>query len=100
MAEFWFILHITGQLVFTRNQEVSSFSCISECTSGGQIKEVVCAQFCKWFCFEGYLSLFTGNQIYMSSDWQVHHMKVLSRVDRYRYKKALFVGFTPSFGLR
>ncbi|TYK27287.1 uncharacterized protein E5676_scaffold244G00580 [Cucumis melo var. makuwa] len=27
-------------------------------------------------------------------------MKVLSRVDRYRYRKALFVGFTPSFGLR
>ncbi|KAA0055527.1 CACTA en-spm transposon protein [Cucumis melo var. makuwa] len=27
-------------------------------------------------------------------------MKVLSRVDRYRYSKALFVGFTPSFGLR
>ncbi|TYK01101.1 uncharacterized protein E5676_scaffold264G001280 [Cucumis melo var. makuwa] len=26
-------------------------------------------------------------------------MKVLSRVDRYRYRKALFVGFTPSFGL-
>uniref|UniRef100_A0A9I9EJZ1 CCHC-type domain-containing protein n=1 Tax=Cucumis melo TaxID=3656 RepID=A0A9I9EJZ1_CUCME len=33
-------------------------------------------------------------------DWQVHHMKVLSRVDRYRYRKALFVDFTPSFGLR
>ncbi|KAA0035808.1 DNA/RNA polymerases superfamily protein [Cucumis melo var. makuwa] len=27
-------------------------------------------------------------------------MKVLSRVDRYRYRKALFVCFTPSFGLR
>ncbi|KAA0048700.1 retrotransposon protein [Cucumis melo var. makuwa] len=27
-------------------------------------------------------------------------MKVLSRVDRYRYRKALFVGFMPSFGLR
>ncbi|KAA0059823.1 reverse transcriptase [Cucumis melo var. makuwa] len=27
-------------------------------------------------------------------------MKVLSRVDRYRYRKALFVGFTSSFGLR
>ncbi|KAA0067829.1 retrotransposon protein, putative, Ty3-gypsy subclass [Cucumis melo var. makuwa] len=27
-------------------------------------------------------------------------MKVLSRVDRYRYRKALFVGFTPSFDLR
>ncbi|KAA0067842.1 PHD finger protein ALFIN-LIKE 3-like [Cucumis melo var. makuwa] len=27
-------------------------------------------------------------------------MKVLSRVDRYNYRKALFVGFTPSFGLR
>ncbi|KAA0046093.1 hypothetical protein E6C27_scaffold157G00160 [Cucumis melo var. makuwa] len=26
-------------------------------------------------------------------------MKVLSRVDRYRYRKALFVGFTPSFDL-
>ncbi|KAA0045448.1 pol protein [Cucumis melo var. makuwa] len=25
-------------------------------------------------------------------------MKVLSRVDRYRYRKALFVSFTPSFG--
>uniref|UniRef100_A0A9I9E733 Ubiquitin-like protease family profile domain-containing protein n=1 Tax=Cucumis melo TaxID=3656 RepID=A0A9I9E733_CUCME len=34
-----------------------------------------------------------------SGDWQVHHMKVLSRVDRYRYRKAMFVGFTPSFGL-
>uniref|UniRef100_A0A9I9EG62 Uncharacterized protein n=1 Tax=Cucumis melo TaxID=3656 RepID=A0A9I9EG62_CUCME len=33
-------------------------------------------------------------------DWQVHHMKLLSRVDRYRYRKALFIGFTPSFGLR
>uniref|UniRef100_A0A9I9E8D1 Uncharacterized protein n=1 Tax=Cucumis melo TaxID=3656 RepID=A0A9I9E8D1_CUCME len=32
--------------------------------------------------------------------WQVHHMKVLSRVDRYRYRKALFVGFMPYFGLR
>ncbi|KAA0061888.1 uncharacterized protein E6C27_scaffold89G001380 [Cucumis melo var. makuwa] len=27
-------------------------------------------------------------------------MKVLSRVDRYRYRKALLVDFTPSFGLR
>ncbi|TYJ96975.1 DNA/RNA polymerases superfamily protein [Cucumis melo var. makuwa] len=26
-------------------------------------------------------------------------MKVLSRVDRYRYRKAFFVGFMPSFGL-
>ncbi|KAA0058421.1 ty3-gypsy retroelement transposase [Cucumis melo var. makuwa] len=26
-------------------------------------------------------------------------MKVLSRVDKYRYRKALFVGFTPSFGI-
>uniref|UniRef100_A0A9I9EIN5 Uncharacterized protein n=1 Tax=Cucumis melo TaxID=3656 RepID=A0A9I9EIN5_CUCME len=33
----------------------------------GQVKEVVCARFWKWFYFEGYLSLCTGNQIYMSS---------------------------------
>jgi hypothetical protein len=27
----------TGQLVFTRNQEVSGFSCISECIGGVRI---------------------------------------------------------------
>uniref|UniRef100_A0A9I9E8G8 Uncharacterized protein n=1 Tax=Cucumis melo TaxID=3656 RepID=A0A9I9E8G8_CUCME len=39
MAESWFILHITGQLVFTRNQEVSGLSCISEFT-GRMIYEI------------------------------------------------------------
>uniref|UniRef100_A0A9I9EDC7 Uncharacterized protein n=1 Tax=Cucumis melo TaxID=3656 RepID=A0A9I9EDC7_CUCME len=89
----------TGQFVFTRNQKDSGFSCISECTGGvrisiwfglkaysiyynfheGQVKEVVCARFLKLFCFEGYLSLFTGNQIYMSSELQLS-MKEPSKI--------------------
>uniref|UniRef100_A0A9I9EHW7 Uncharacterized protein n=1 Tax=Cucumis melo TaxID=3656 RepID=A0A9I9EHW7_CUCME len=35
----------------------------------GQVKEVLCVRFLKLFGFEGYLSLFTGNQIYMSLDF-------------------------------
>uniref|UniRef100_A0A9I9EJS9 Uncharacterized protein n=1 Tax=Cucumis melo TaxID=3656 RepID=A0A9I9EJS9_CUCME len=62
----------TGQLVFTRNQEVSVYRWSSDLYLG-QVKEVVCVRFWKWFCFKDYLSLCTGNQIYMSSG----HLRVV-----------------------
>uniref|UniRef100_A0A9I9E6V8 CCHC-type domain-containing protein n=1 Tax=Cucumis melo TaxID=3656 RepID=A0A9I9E6V8_CUCME len=57
----------TGQLVFTRNQESVPVQ-LESLFGMEQVKEVVYVRFWKWICFEGYLNLCTGNQIYMSSD--------------------------------